>query len=222
MQHAFPHDFRADMNISAWDPSKWYILLMQRFGLVWGLRRAREEDIVWAIRTQRQRDAAKAAGLDPDDVGGSETEDEAEPQEWVSSRSPSETTSSDEDAEWDLQRALHYAKAVPGRCVLVIDGYVVDATKFMGEHVRLPLPRVSSRAHHQPQPGGAGLIRNYALRGTDDATVDSSTTVSNERDMPDGGWREAGWAFHGGLNNHTRAAGRRLKQLRIARFHDIK
>ncbi|KAH7107209.1 hypothetical protein BKA62DRAFT_231536 [Auriculariales sp. MPI-PUGE-AT-0066] len=196
--HAFPHDFRADMNVTAWDPSKWYIWLLARTGLVWGLRRARDEDIAWAIRMQTKRDDAQAAGLDPDDVSDSELDDEGS-----SGLSPeSANDSSDEDAVWDYEKTVQYARAASGRCLLVIDGFVVDATKFLGEH-----------------PGGAMLIRNYSIRATD--TLDTSEEFSSKDGAtPAGGWREAGWAYHGGLNNHTRAAGRRLRQLRIARFDD--
>jgi stearoyl-CoA desaturase (delta-9 desaturase) len=31
-------------------------------------------------------------------------------------------------------------------------------------------------------------------------------------------WRDATWAFDGGLNNHSRAAKRRMRELRVARF----
>ena len=31
-------------------------------------------------------------------------------------------------------------------------------------------------------------------------------------------WADATWAFDGGLNKHSRAAKRRLKELRVARF----
>lgn len=31
-------------------------------------------------------------------------------------------------------------------------------------------------------------------------------------------WKEAGWAFHGGMNNHSRAARRRMRELRVAKF----
>ncbi|KZW00434.1 hypothetical protein EXIGLDRAFT_604374 [Exidia glandulosa HHB12029] len=171
-RHAFPHDFRAGLRIDEWDPSKWLLLFLHRFGLVWGLRRAREADISWAVKDMRRREEAKAQGLDPDEVCNGSDTDEGEQTEWN-------------------------ARA-PGRCLLVIDGYVVDATKFMGDH-----------------PGGASLIRNYAVRD-----ADKKLPSGQERDVPIGDWREATWAYHGGLNNHSRAATRRLRQLRIARFDD--
>lgn len=37
---------------------------------------------------------------------------------------------------WTLAEARAYAAAKPGRCVLVVDDYVVDATAYLGEHVR--------------------------------------------------------------------------------------
>jgi len=32
-------------------------------------------------------------------------------------------------------------------------------------------------------------------------------------------WPDATWAFDGGLNNHSRAAVRSMKELRLARYH---
>lgn len=45
------------------------------------------------------------------------------------------------------------------------------------------------------------LLRNYSLRPS---SADSKA------------WRDATWAFDGGLNNHSRAAKRRMRDLRIA------
>lgn len=55
-----------------------------------------------------------------------------------------------------------------------------------------------------PQPGGAALLRQYGLKTEGDA------------------WRGADWAFYGGLNNHSRAARRRARELRVARYIDEK
>ncbi|KAH7097319.1 hypothetical protein BKA62DRAFT_774349 [Auriculariales sp. MPI-PUGE-AT-0066] len=194
--HAFPHDFRADMNLTAWDPSKWYIWLLARTGLAWGLRRARDEDIAWAVRMQKKRDAAKAAGLDPSELSDKEVDEENHPTLSLGSNS----VSSNDDVVWNYDVTLKYACAVPGRCLLIIDGFVIDATKFLGEH-----------------PGGAMLIRNYSIRATGSPWVAEQLSPKDSA-TPMGDWHEAGWAYHGGLNNHTRAAGRRLRQLRIARF----
>ncbi|KAI9569458.1 hypothetical protein HD554DRAFT_2020584 [Boletus coccyginus] len=51
-------------------------------------------------------------------------------------------------------------------------------------------------------PGGAKLLRGYAI-GTEDGG------------QP---WRDASWAFGGGLNNHSRAAKRRVHGLRVAKL----
>lgn len=120
------------MNLTAWDPSKWYIWLLARTGLAWGLRRARDEDIAWAVRMQKKRDVAKAAGLDPDELLDSERHEE----DRLALSLGSINDSSDEDAVWNYDMTLKYACAVPGRCLMVIDGFVVEATKLLGEHVR--------------------------------------------------------------------------------------
>lgn len=204
--HAFPHDFRAGLRNDEWDPSKWLLMFLHRLGLVWGLRRARAEDIKWAAEDMKRREAARAQGLDPDaeEDRGSETDASAEHREWVSSQGSTSDSSGSSEGEraWDFARTLAHARST-GRCLLVIDGYVVDATKFLGEH-----------------PGGAGLVRSYAVR--EGATAEKDPEVKKEKGVPVGHWREGTWAFHGGLNNHSRAARRRLRELRVARFVDTK
>ena len=46
---------------------------------------------------------------------------------------------------WDKERLAEFVRGTPGRCVVVIDGYAVDVTKYLGEHVRFP----SSSMHCQ-------------------------------------------------------------------------
>lgn len=36
---------------------------------------------------------------------------------------------------WDEERLREYVESKKGRCVMVIKGYVVDATSYLGEHV---------------------------------------------------------------------------------------
>ncbi|KAG6879480.1 hypothetical protein C0992_002203 [Termitomyces sp. T32_za158] len=47
---------------------------------------------------------------------------------------------------WNQVQLLGYIQAVPGRCVIEIDGFVVDVTKYLGEH-----------------PGGAKVLRKYSI-----------------------------------------------------------
>lgn len=54
-----------------------------------------------------------------------------------------------------------------------------------------------------PQPGGMGLLRSYAV----------PVNVSGECDK----WKEADWAFNGGVNRHSQVAMRQMKRLRVAR-----
>ncbi|KAG8803349.1 hypothetical protein FRC17_006192, partial [Serendipita sp. 399] len=127
--HAFPHDYRAGPNWLDWDPSKWIITVLQRLGLAYGLRRARKEDIK----------AAKA---------------------WIQSHHhepyPSEATSEEENdsshtsddslslPKWSLDGLTKQAQS--RGCLLVIDGYVVDVSSYIGEH-----------------PGGAVFLRRFAV-----------------------------------------------------------
>ena len=52
------------------------------------------------------------------------------------------------------------------------------------------------------QPGGAGLLREYAIPVKADGGCNK--------------WKEAGWAFNGGVNKHSQVARRRMRQLRVA------
>ncbi|KAF9225256.1 hypothetical protein BS17DRAFT_700052 [Gyrodon lividus] len=51
-------------------------------------------------------------------------------------------------------------------------------------------------------PGGAKVLRNHSIRN-------HANSMS---------WRDASWAFGGGLNNHSRAARRRMYELRVAKL----
>ncbi|KAL0071122.1 hypothetical protein AAF712_001680 [Marasmius tenuissimus] len=53
-------------------------------------------------------------------------------------------------------------------------------------------------------PGGSSLLRSYSLQ------VESNGETYQ--------WKDATWAFEGGLNNHSRAAVRRMKEFRVARL----
>ncbi|KAI0726911.1 fatty acid desaturase-domain-containing protein [Fomitopsis betulina] len=167
--HAFPHDYRSGPAPYDWDPSKWAILLLQRLGLAWGLKRARPEDVHEAHTYMLHKHAGESSGGDASCSSDGSSEDDAgngdfaTAQAWV---------------EWGLEDVQN----TKGKCVLVLDGFVVDATVYLSEH-----------------PGGAALLRKYSVR-SDDV------------------WKEAGWAFHGGMNNHSRAARRRMRELRVAKF----
>lgn len=61
-----------------------------------------------------------------------------------SALSSSESTTEDTDApdakleSWDRQALDAYVKAKQGRCVVLLDGYAVDVTPYLGDHVRGP------------------------------------------------------------------------------------
>jgi stearoyl-CoA desaturase (delta-9 desaturase) len=56
---------------------------------------------------------------------------------------------------------------------------------------------------YNPQPGGMGLIRGYAV----------PVNVGSNGNK----WKEADWAFNGGVNRHSQVARRQMKRLRVAR-----
>jgi stearoyl-CoA desaturase (Delta-9 desaturase) len=37
---------------------------------------------------------------------------------------------------WSTDEVEKYVRGKPGRCVVLVDGFIVDATEYLGEHVR--------------------------------------------------------------------------------------
>ncbi|KIL00840.1 hypothetical protein PAXRUDRAFT_790237 [Paxillus rubicundulus Ve08.2h10] len=158
--HAFPHDYRSGPSRFDWDPSKWIIASLYHFGLVSSVRRARPQDIKEAKRFMNQKTHNRNTM----------------------------TTGTDKawgGPEWRIEETEVYAASVPEKCIVVIEGFVVDVTAYLKEH-----------------PGGAKVLRNYSIR----------------RHVNGESWRDASWAFDGGLNNHSRAARRRMCELRVAKL----
>ncbi|KAF9041780.1 hypothetical protein BDZ89DRAFT_1100041 [Hymenopellis radicata] len=161
--HTFPHDFRSGPSRIDWDPSKWIIFVLSKSGLATGLRRARPIDMKEAVSYMKHKRSHGYA---------EETEEL-----W-------------EGPHWNLAQVEAFVQESPGRCIILIDDFVVDATGYMREH-----------------PGGASIMRKYSFR-----TKLKDTGVLNPT------WKDATWAFEGGLNNHSRAAKRQLRELRLARY----
>ena len=97
-----------------------------------------------------------------------------------------------------------------GACILVIEGYAVDVTRYMKIHVR-SLSYFPFIFFFQCrilllmdclQPGGMELLRDYE--------------VPVKGDGGNNKWKEASWAFNGGVNKHSLVARRKLRQLRVA------
>jgi stearoyl-CoA desaturase (Delta-9 desaturase) len=113
LQHSFPDDYRSDPAKSAWDPSKWVILSLAKLGFVSGLRYARAEDIT----------ASRAYMLARDHHGAHDKAVEEE--EWVG-------------PTWTEAEMEAYVKESDA-CILVIDKYVLDVTRYIDIHVRFSL-----------------------------------------------------------------------------------
>ncbi len=98
---------------------------------------------------------------------------------WSSSSAPlsdsATTTSASSDYEsdqwdgecWTRQQAKEYAQK-NNRCLIVLSGYAVDVTRYLGEHVRL-----SCRDFPRFPGTGKGLTRSTAWRCFSFATVRS-------------------------------------------------
>ncbi|EGO30998.1 hypothetical protein SERLADRAFT_432659 [Serpula lacrymans var. lacrymans S7.9] len=163
--HAFPHDYRSGPSTLEWDPSKWIILVLHYLGLVKGLRRAREEDIVDAKEYMQHKHHDHVAGKKDDPS-------------W-------------NGPEWKLTDLKEFMLQERGRCLVVVDGFVIDVSAYMGEH-----------------PGGSTILRAYSINLNELALGDQQKQK----------WRDASWAFGGGLNNHSRGAVKRMREIRIARL----
>ncbi|KAJ7103215.1 hypothetical protein B0H15DRAFT_201371 [Mycena belliarum] len=105
--HSFPHDWRSGPHLWNWDPSKWIILLLNRLGLVTGLRSVREEDLKEAMEHMRFKEQHGVAPPEEDT--------------W-------------EGVEWDLSQAHDLLNSKPGSCLVIIDDHFVDVTAYLGEH----------------------------------------------------------------------------------------
>ena len=110
-QHTFPHDYRSGPAKADWDPSKWVIITLAKLGVAWGLRRATPEDITAAQAYMLSH------GHNYNGAHGRIAEEE-----WVG-------------PTWTEAELKVYAER-DGACVLLIDGYAVDVTKYIKTHVR--------------------------------------------------------------------------------------
>ena len=134
MQHAFPQDFRAGPSAMNWDPSKWVIIVLHRLSLIQGLRRAREEDIQSAaewMRRQREKIIKEK---------GDQVHIHIHPPHTDFEDSYYTSNNSDVPRKFDIwdHKALHeYVNSKVGRCVILLDGYAIDVTSYLGEHVSL-------------------------------------------------------------------------------------
>ncbi|KAJ4488495.1 hypothetical protein J3R30DRAFT_3436177 [Lentinula aciculospora] len=166
--HAFPHDYRSGPWITMWDPSKWVILLLHRFGYVSGLRQARKVDYEEALAYMDHKRLHDIPPFHDKRDGSSKLADGCQ--------------------YWTIEATISYVKEHPNQCVVLLNGWVVNVTAYLSEH-----------------PGGASLLRRYAIH-------------SEDNDADDRKWRDASWAFDGGLNNHSRAAVKRMKELVVAKI----
>lgn len=120
LQHAFPHDYRSGPSLSDWDPSKWAILCLHAMGLVSGLKRARPEDVSEALTYMSHKKENEGPGHLIAASSDAEPEDEWFGEVWT----------------WvDVEEYVRAGRD-SGRCVIVIDGFVVDVTGYLGQHVR--------------------------------------------------------------------------------------
>ncbi|KDR81080.1 hypothetical protein GALMADRAFT_61389 [Galerina marginata CBS 339.88] len=126
-QHSFPHDFRSGPSSTDWDPSKWIIVALQQLGLVSGLRRASDNDLVQAVHYMKNKNKLDTT--------------EPEVNTW-------------EGEIWNIDRVKRFAREKTGRCIILIDGFAVDVTPYLGEH-----------------PGGATLLRKYSVGSQDNIDV---------------------------------------------------
>lgn len=156
-------------------------MALHYFGFATGLRRARQEDLAEAKRYMRFK---TTIGIAPSNV-----------EAW-------------KGQVWNHEELDKYIQASPEKVVVLIDGFAIDVTLYLSEHVW----HCSSyymhlmRAHNIYKPGGAGLLRKYSTAAKGEASHSN-------------GWSDASWAFGGGLNNHSRAARRRMQELRLAKIH---
>ena len=104
-QHAFPHDFRSGPSLTDWDPTKWIILLLQFFGFATKLRRARDEDIKNALIHMRLKEKGEIMAEEKEEL-----------------------------PIWLMSEAENLI-AKENRCLILLDGYIVDTASYLTDHV---------------------------------------------------------------------------------------
>ena len=109
MQHAFPYDYRSGPSRLDWDPSKWIIATHHCLGLVTSVRRAKPEDINEARFYMHRKIHHGLPDSDSDN------------HQWFGE-------------EWNCEQAKAYIAERPGACLLVIDGFFVNVSMYLGEH----------------------------------------------------------------------------------------
>ncbi|KZT08723.1 uncharacterized protein LAESUDRAFT_735865 [Laetiporus sulphureus 93-53] len=174
--HAFPHDYRSGPSKYDWDPSKWVILALHAAGSVWGLKRASAEEVANARRNIIQKVNQHGERIPETDIV-------LDSNEWTG-------------VTWTWAEVEDYIEGGRkfGRCVLIIEGFVVEVTSYLQEH-----------------PGGAKLLRSYSIRNPENRIHAKDSRVEEQ-------WERADWAFNGGLNVHTRFAKKRMRELRVAKL----
>jgi stearoyl-CoA desaturase (Delta-9 desaturase) len=106
-KHAFPHDFRSGPSLIDWDPSKWVISALYKLGFVTSLRRARNGDLKEAIEYMHRKEILGVVEVETDTWNGK---------------------------VWNARQVQEYVGKL-GKCVVMIDGFVVDVTSYLGDHV---------------------------------------------------------------------------------------
>jgi stearoyl-CoA desaturase (delta-9 desaturase) len=91
--------------LTDWDPSKWAILAFHYLGLVTKLRRAKDEDIRDGLEYMRLKEHGITLLEEQDDI----------------------PTWTGQDLEGFIAKR--------NRCLILVDGCVVDATSYLPEHV---------------------------------------------------------------------------------------
>lgn len=151
------------------------------------MRKARKEDIAAAkswIQSHHHEPFPGSSGSEDDSEGSGDGE-------------------STEIPRWSRQELM--TKARQRDCLLVIDGYVVDASGYIGEHVWTSFSHIIVILTHS-KPGGSIFLRRYA--------------VPSDGKIEDQQWKEASWAFGGGMNMHSRIAKQRMISMRVAKLSD--
>ncbi|KAF7971683.1 hypothetical protein HWV62_20126 [Athelia sp. TMB] len=107
---------RDDLDRDAdWDPSKWIIALFHAFGLASGLRRARETDLLEAKVYMKHKNSPHHHQPHTQSMASEPWNGEL----------------------WGAETLRTYINSKPGRCILLLDGFLVDATGYLSEHVRI-------------------------------------------------------------------------------------
>ncbi|MBW0495987.1 hypothetical protein O181_035702 [Austropuccinia psidii MF-1] len=203
--HVFPKDYRNGPSWSDWDPTKWIIYLLYRFTpLITEIYVAEPKEIERArqrvlILTSKESSNPGNSKFEKFDQINMISSDESNHQQ--------NSTFQQKLPEWKKEQVLKEAKNKNLQqepwMILLIDGYLVDVTTY---------------AYQGKHPGGFKILQEFSLKLNLNNNINDTIDIKNSIGSIE--WRDCGAQFKFEINQHTKPARMKMKELRIAKLID--